>query len=115
MADTFDHLASRCPLLALGLLGPIAESFGLRLRVSLVVMQAVLGLNHSLQALLDLLVLLVVLGVRWIYWGLWHRLPDVQGGRNAVTRVLACIMLEMLEQELVLAESSHKARLVCLV
>jgi len=61
------------------------------------------------------LVLLVVLGVRWIYWGLWHGLPDVQGGRNAVTRVLACIMLEMLQEELVLAESSHKARLVCLV
>jgi len=107
LADTFDHLASRRPLLALTLLGPVAESFGPRLWVGLIVMQAVLGLNHSLQALLDLLVFLVVLGVRWIYWWFRHRLADVQGRRNAIARVLACIMLQMLEQELVLAESSH--------
>jgi hypothetical protein len=78
-------------------------------------MKAMLGLYHILEAPLDLLVFLVVLGVRWIYWGFRHRLADVQGGRNAIARVLARVMLQMLEQELVLAKSSHKARLVCLV
>ena len=78
-------------------------------------MQAMLGMNHSLEAPLDLLVFLVVLRVRWINGWLWHGLTDHQGGRSAIARVLSCILLEMLEQKLVLAESSYKARLVCLV
>ena len=72
-------------------------------------MQAMLGMNHSLEAPLDLLVFLVVLGVRWVNWWLRHRLPDLQGGSSAIARVLACILLEMFEQKLVLAESSHQA------
>ena len=107
LADAINHLASRRPLLALSLLGTVAESFGLRLWVCLVVMQAVLRLNHILEAPLDLLIFLIVLGVRWIYWGLRYRFPDIQGRRNAIARILARVMLQMLEQELVLAESSH--------
>ena len=78
-------------------------------------MQAVLGMNHSFEAPLDLLVFLVILGVRWVNWWLGHRLPDLQGGCRAIARVLARILLQMFEQKLVLAESSHQAGLVCLV
>lgn len=89
-------MASRGPLLALRLLmRMVAESFRLRIWVGLVVMQAVLCMNHSLEAPLDLLVFLVVLRVRWVNWWLWHRLPDLQGGSGAIARVLACILLEM--------------------
>jgi hypothetical protein len=96
-ADAVNHLTSRHPLLALGLLSTVAESFGFRLWVGLVVMEAMLALNHILEAPLDLLVFLVVLGVCWIYWGLRHRFPDVHGRRNAIARVLARVMLQMLE------------------
>ena len=58
-------------------------------------MQAVLRMNHSFEALLDLLVFLVVLGVRRVNWWLGHRLPDLQGGCSAIARVLACILLQM--------------------
>lgn len=72
-------------------------------------MQAVLGMNHSLEAFLDLLVFLVVLGVRWVNWWLRHRLPDLQGGSSDIARILARILLEMFKQKLILAESSHQA------
>ena len=78
-------------------------------------MQTLLGINHSLEAPLDLLVFLVVFGVRRINWWLRHRLPDLHGGSSPIARRLPCLLLEMLQQKLVLAESSHKVRLVCLV